>query len=263
MRTTNVKILLRMVATFKENTCCSEKSLHLLCYSYPSFVINTRMKSIPYEENNQPDNKISDPSVSYTLNGLSLDPNKLYTYADYLNWFDNIRRELINGMVRLMSGPNTIHSRITTGLVSTIWSFIKKRRAKCEIFHAPIDVRLPKGGETANDKIFTVLQPDICVVCDPSKIDQRGIIGAPDLVVEVQSPSTAKYVMSKKFDIYEEAGVKEYWVVYPNAGLTIFLLQDSGKYDAGTNYDIVFMPDAKVPVHTIEGLEIELKVLFE
>jgi Uma2 family endonuclease len=148
-------------------------------------------------------------------------------------------------------------------MIGKMWPFIKRRKGKCEIFHAPVDVRLPKNGETADNKIYTVLQPDICVVCDPSKIDEKGIIGAPDLVVEVQSPSTAKYVMSKKFDIYEEAGVKEYWVVYPKAGLTVFLLQDDGKYDDGTTYDIIYTPDAKVPVRTIEGLEIELKELFE
>ena len=79
----------------------------------------------------------------------------------------------------------------------------------------------------------------------------------------MQSPSTARLALSKKFDLYEEAGVKEYWVVFPKAGLTVFLLQDNGKFDGGTTYDIVYTPDAKVPVHTIEGIEIGLKELFE
>ena len=222
------------------------------------------MEPKPYKENDQSGDILCEPSVPYGMPEiLYLDPTKRYSYADYLTWMDNIRRELVDGFVKLMSGPYIIHSKITTGMVSRIWSFIKRRNGKCKIFHSPVDVRLPKNGETADNKIFTVVQPDIVVVCDPSKIDEKGIIGAPDLVVEVQSPSTARYVMSTKFDIYEKAGVKEYWVVYPKAGLTVFLLQDNSKYDAGTTYDIVYMPDAKVPVRTIEGLEIGLKELFE
>ena len=221
------------------------------------------MEPKPYPTDDEPCGIVCEPPAPYGAPAINLDPSLRYTYADYLNWTDNLRRELVDGFVKLMSGPNMIHSKITAAIFGRIWSFIKKRKGKCEILHAPIDVRLPKNRETADNKIYTVVQPDIVVVCDPSKIDKKGIIGAPDLVVEVQSPSTARYVMRTKFDLYEEAGVKEYWVVYPNAGLTVFLLQENGKYDAGTTYDIVFMPDAKVPVHTIEGLEIGLKELFE
>ena len=221
------------------------------------------MESKPYKENNQTDNRVGEPSVSYSIPELFFDSARRYSYADYLTWTDNIRRELVDGVIRLMSGVRLIHNLVTVNLTFLLRLFVKKRSGKCKIFNAPVDVRLPKNGETADDKIYTVVQPDICVVCDPSKIDDRGIIGAPDLVVEVQSPSTARYVMSTKFNIYEEAGVKEYWVVYPKAGVTVFLLQENGKYDAGTTYDIVYTPDAKVPVHTIEGLEIGLKELFE
>ena len=221
------------------------------------------MEPKPYKENDQPGDIICEPLVPYGTPEIYLDPAKRYTYADYLTWTDYKRRELVDGIVRLMSGVRMIHNLVTVNLTFILRKFIKRRKGKCKIFHAPVDVRLPKNGETADDKIYTVLQPDICVVCDPAKIDEKGIIGAPDLVVEVQSPSTARYVMSKKFEVYEEAGVKEYWVVYPKEGLTVFFLQDNGKYDAGTTYDIVYMPDAKIPVHTIEGLEIGLKELFE
>ena len=221
------------------------------------------MESKPYIIEKEEDNILSEPEILYNATAISLDLTKRYTYADYLTWTDNVRCELVDGIAKLMSGPAFIHGKISGAIFGRIWPFIKKRKRKCVVMHAPIDVRLPKKGETADNKIYTVVQPDICVVCDPSKIDEKGIIGAPDLVVEVQSPSTARYVMSQKFDIYEEAGVKEYWVVYPKAGLTVFLLQENGKYDAGTTYDIVFMPDAKVPVHTIEGLKIGLKELFE
>ena len=221
------------------------------------------MEPKPYKVDDQPGDIICEPLAVYGMPEIHLDPAKRYTYADYLTWADNKRRELIDGIARLMSAPIIIHAKLSGNLFGKIWSFVKKRKGKCEVFFAPVDVRLPKNGEIADDKIYTVVQPDICVVCDPSKIDEKGIIGAPDLVVEVQSPSTARLALSKKFDLYEEAGVKEYWVVYPKAGLTVFLLQDDGKYDAGTTYDIVYMPNAKVPVHTIKGLEISLKELFE
>ena len=215
----------------------------------------------PYKIDGLPEDILCEPLVSY--GAICLDPDKLYSYADYLTWADDKRRELIDGIAKLMSGPNTIHSEITITLAGKIWSFIKKRKGKCKIYHSPIDVRLPKNGETADDKIFTVVQPDIVVVCDPSKIEKKGIIGAPDLVVEVLSPSNTKLAMNKKYNLYEEAGVKEYWVVYPKMGLTVFLLQNNGKYDEGTSYDLIFTPDAKVPVHVIEGLEIGIKEFLE
>jgi len=221
------------------------------------------METKPYRENEQPEHVVCEPEAAYGAPESYPDPAVRYTYADYLTWTDNIRRELVDGFIRLKSGVRVIHNYVTVNLTTILGRFVKKRKGKCKIFHGQVDVRLPKNGETADNKIYTVFQPDICVVCDPSKIDEKGIVGAPDLVVEVQSPSTARYVMSQKFDIYEEAGVKEYWVVYPKVGLTVFLLQDNGKYDKGTTYDIVYMPDAKVPVHTIEGLEIGLKEIFE
>jgi Uma2 family endonuclease len=220
------------------------------------------MESKTYKtDDKQTGGMICEPLVKY--DAIILDPVKRYSYADYLTWIDDKRRELFDGIVKLMSGPLTIHSEITTNAVGRMWSYIKRRKGKCKIFHSPIDVRLPKNGETADDKIFNVVQPDIVVVCDPSKIDAKGIIGAPDLVVEVLSPSNTRLMMSTKFDLYEEAGVKEYWVVHPKAGVTVFLLQENGKYDKGTTYDIVYAPDAKIPVHTIEGLEIGLKELLD
>ena len=220
------------------------------------------MESILYKENDQPGDIVCEPLAAYGPEVI-LDPALRYTYADYLTWADNKRRELIDGFVRMMSAPLIIHAKLSRNFFSKVWTFVKKRKGKCEVFYAPVDVRLPKNKETADNKIYTVVQPDICVVCDPSKIDEKGIIGAPDLVVEVQSPSNTKLIMRKKFDLYEEAGVKEYWVVYPKAGVTVFLLQDNGKFDDGTTYDIVYTPDAKVPVHSIKGLEIGLKELFE
>jgi Uma2 family endonuclease len=193
--------------------------------------------------------------------GIYISKSRLYTYADYLSWMDDKRRELYDGVVYdLLSAPTRWHAEISVSIFGRFWSYITKRKGKCKIYPAPFDVRLPKNGETADDKIYTVVQPDICVICDPEKLDEKGCLGAPDLVVEVQSPSTAKHDLNEKFHLDEEAGVKEYWVVFPrDKGLTVFLLQEDGKFDRGTSYEF----EGKVPVSIFKGLEIDLQELFE
>ena len=190
---------------------------------------------------------------------------KCYSYADYLTWTDNKMRELINGIVYAFSAPTRKHAiAVRTFFCRTFLYMTKrKRKGKCEIYTAPFDVRLPKNGETDNDKIYDVVLPDICVICDPSKLDGAGCIGAPDLIAEVLSPSTATIDLNKKFKLYEKNGVKEYWVVDPhNDAVTVFILQEDGKYDEGTAYEMR-RGATHVPVKTLEGLVIELKELFE
>jgi Uma2 family endonuclease len=184
-----------------------------------------------------------------------------YTYADYVSWMDDKRRELIDGVVYDMFGaPMSFHARISTTLSSFFHWFIRSRNGKCKVYHAPFDVRLPSNGETADNQIYTVVQPDICVICDSEKIDERGCIGVPDLIVEVQSPSTGKRDLQEKFTLYERSGVKEYWVVFPKEKkITVFLLQKNGLFDKGLTYEY----DSKVPVSIFKGLEINLKELFE
>ncbi|MDR1682875.1 MAG: Uma2 family endonuclease [Candidatus Symbiothrix sp.] len=191
---------------------------------------------------------------------LTLDYTKRYTYADYLTWADDKMRELFNGLVKLMSpAPAVIHQRASIRLGNALFKVVKRNKGKCEVFCAPFDVRLPKNNETADDQIYTVVQPDICVICDLSKLDERGCLGAPDMIIEIQSVSTAKYDLNDKFKIYEEAGVREYWVVFPyEKGILQFILQDDGKYDQGAKYDI-----EKIPVHIFYGAEIDLNDVFE
>jgi Uma2 family endonuclease len=189
---------------------------------------------------------------------LLLDPDKHYTYADYLTWLDDKRRELVNGFIYLMSpAPLENHQRINVILCSELYQIIKNNKGKCRIYHAPFDVRLPKNGEKEDNQIDTVVQPDICIVCDPSKLDKRGCLGAPDFIAEIQSPSTAKYDLNEKFNLYESVGVREYWVVFPAEAVQVFILQPDGKYDNGTLYE-----SGKVPVHIFDGIEIDLKDIF-
>jgi Uma2 family endonuclease len=104
-----------------------------------------------------------------------------------------------------------------------------------------------------------VVQPDICVICDPSKIEERGCIGAPDLIVEIISPSTNKYDTGEKFKLYESSGVREYWIVFPREkAVKTFILQSDGKYDKGTIYK-----KGRVPVYIFDGIAVNLNEIFE
>ena len=189
---------------------------------------------------------------------FNLDLTKRYTYADYLTWIDDKRRELIDGFIQLMTpAPKRKHQGISSFLHYSIFSYLKNK--KCKIYTAPFDVRLSKDGETGDDKIYTVVQPDISVICDLQKLDDRGCIGAPDLIVEILSPSTAKKDMNDKFVLYQEVGVKEYWIVNPNdENINVFLLDKKGKYQLIGMY----AGDMGVKVNIFNDLVIKLEDIF-
>ena len=154
-----------------------------------------------------------------------LDPiNGLYTYAEYLLWKFEERVELLKGKLFKMSAPSIDHQRISGRLFVKMYSYLEGKR--CEAFSAPFDVVL----KNPNGEDNTVLQPDLCVVCDPEKLaDGKRCYGAPDWVLEIVSPSNVEKELSKKMHIYEEAGVVEYWVLRPEEKeLDIFVLQDNG-----------------------------------
>jgi len=151
-----------------------------------------------------------------------LDLDKTYTYADYLTWHFQEKLELIKGTIFKMSpAPSTNHQRVSRRLTGIMISAFKNH--SCELFIAPFDVRLfDKKKSKLDQEIYTVVQPDLCVICDEAKIDERGAIGAPDLVIEILSPGNSDKEMKYKFDLYEEAGVLEYWIVNP-ADKTVFI----------------------------------------
>jgi len=191
---------------------------------------------------------------------LSLDLSKRYTYADYLTWVDDVRRELIEGFIKMMPAPRLSHAEVSREIYRYLDHIIMQNKGNtCKVFYAPVDVRFPKGGEIEYDKIYTVVQPDIFVVCDPSKLDEDGCCGAPDMIVEILSPSTAKKDFTEKFVLYEEHGVREYWIVHPKEkAVHVFLLQDNGKYDAGYMYE----RKGKIPVHIFDGYLIDMEDIF-
>ncbi|MFW5975088.1 MAG: Uma2 family endonuclease [Bacteroidota bacterium] len=144
------------------------------------------------------------------MDTLNIDVKKKYTYADYLTWMDDIRRELINGFVKLMTpSPSRKHQELSVNFTRIFGNYTFKKG--CKVFHAPSDVRLPKNGNTTSDKeIYTVVQPDIYVVCDLDKLDDKGCLGAPDFIIEIVSAQNAKRDVSEKYELYEKHGVKEY-----------------------------------------------------
>lgn len=148
-----------------------------------------------------------------------------YTYADYLRWTIEERVELIRGKIfRMSPAPSSNHQTILNNINGPLWSFLRSH--PCQLFIAPFDVRFPRKGKQDKD-IITVLQPDVCVVCDPDKIDERGCIGAPDLIVEILSPGNSKKEMRLKYEVYEESGVREYWIVDGERKVChIFLLEN-------------------------------------
>ena len=182
----------------------------------------------------------------------ALEKDIRYTFADYYSWDDGKRWELIDGLLYDMSAaPSPTHQSLLGNLFMEIHSFLKGK--PCKAYLAPFDVRLFGKG----DEERTVLQPDITVVCDRSKIDKKGCNGAPDMVVEILSPYSVRHDMLTKFQLYRQAGVREYWVVNPEEKiLTIHLLED-GDYKTS-----VYGEEDSVDVNMLEGCVVYLGDVF-
>jgi Uma2 family endonuclease len=158
-----------------------------------------------------------------------LDLDGTYTYADYLKWTFDERLEIIKGKIFPMSAPARIHQRISMKLTYEIQKYLEGK--KCEAYSAPFDVRLTPLKRNKSNKVHTIVQPDICVICDLDKLDDKGCVGAPDLMIEILSPGNTRKEMKEKYEVYEENGVKEYWLVEPqDKCVFVYVLNDVGKY---------------------------------
>ena len=190
-----------------------------------------------------------------------LDLNATYSFADYLKWQFDERVEIIKGKLFKMAMPSEKHQRVSTNLHGLFWSYLRGK--KCKVYHPPFDVRLikpPHHRKITDKSIYTVVQPDITVVCDMDKIDQKGCLGAPDLIIEILSPSTGSKDLNDKKEVYEYAGVKEYWIVSPeDETLLVFILDEKGKYIFDDYYSNV----ETVKTHIFEDCHIDLKEVFE
>lgn len=188
-----------------------------------------------------------------------LDRNGTYTYADYITWKIDQALELLRGRIRLMSAPNRQQQKVSWRL--TVIFDHKFKHHSCEAYAAPFDVRLydHKKSLKADRDIYTVVQPDLCVVCDLKKLDDRGCLGAPDLVVEILSPGNSAKEMRDKKAIYEEAGVREYWIVDPErATVTRFNLEAEARYGR----PLIFVNDERMPSEIFSDFELQLSELF-
>ncbi len=157
-----------------------------------------------------------------------LDLNGSYTYADYLKWNFKERLELFRGKIFKMSpAPSRYHQDVSGNLYFSLAKVFKK--STCKLYAAPFDVRLVKA-KSQDEKVVTVVQPDMCIICDENKLDDRGCNGAPDLVIEILSPGNSKKEMGIKFDLYEENEVKEYWIVDPTEKTVFIYSLQNNKY---------------------------------
>ena len=188
-----------------------------------------------------------------------LDLTKQYTYADYLTWQFSDRVELIKGKIfKMSSAPLRIHQRIAGNVFSKIDRYLENKT--CEAYITPFDVRLiNKRKSTADNQIISVVQPDISVISDKSKLDDRGCVGAPDWIIEILSPGNHKKDIKDKFDLYQENGVREYWIVYPEyLQIQVFDLFDN-KFVLRDTY----VNEERVPVKIFDGFYIDSAKIFK
>ena len=182
----------------------------------------------------------------------------MYSYADYLTWQFEEVVELIRGKIfkKAAAAPRRLHQKVSGELSYRLTGFLKGQ--KCQVYAAPFDVRFPKGSKE-DHKIHDVVQPDICVICNPEKLDDRGCLGAPDLIVEILSPGNSKTELKHKYSLYESHGVREYWIIHPeNQNLLIYRLVDGRYITTGlqTSGDVV---ESAV----IKGFTLDLEEFFK
>lgn len=178
-----------------------------------------------------------------------------YSYADLLAWDDYTRYELYDGRPVALASPTDIHQLICTELLRQLANYLVGKQ--CKVFPAPFDVRIFEQNGDSPEDVDTVLQPDLVVVCDRNKVDRHGVHGAPDLVIEILSPSSARYDKLVKFNLYQRAGVREYWIVDASSkSVQVFTLKD-GYYRAAA-----YGSDASVRVGILKDCMIDLSTVF-
>ena len=188
-----------------------------------------------------------------------LDFSKVYTYADYLTWRFKERVELIAGRIfRRSPGPSRRHQRISFEISRQLANYLLNQ--KCEAFAAPFDVRLIEDNAAGVSEIVNTVQPDLCVVCDLSKLDTKGCLGSPDFIIEILSPASATRDIKYKFDLYQRFKVKEYWLLDPYRQIVqMNVLKEDGKYQSIRPY----VYDTPLASTSIKGFSLDLSTIFD
>ncbi|MBK9257072.1 MAG: Uma2 family endonuclease [Saprospiraceae bacterium] len=186
-----------------------------------------------------------------------IDYNKVYTYGDYLKLEIDDMVEIIRGKIfRMCAAPRTKHQGISINIASIIHHELKGKN--CKVFNAPIDVVLPLE-DKKRTKSTTVVQPDICVICDPKIIEETAVFGVPDFVIEIVAGKDVKRDAQYKYSVYEEAGVGEYWIVFGEMRFVEVFILENGKFQRLN----AFSEDDIIPVKTLPGLSISIDDIFE
>ena len=179
------------------------------------------------------------------------------TFADVLQWDENDRAEIINGEVVMMAPPSRAHQRISFEISRQIGNYLEGKR--CEIYPSPFAVRLFERDGDRPEDVDTMVEPDISIICDQSKLDDRGCKGAPDMVLEVLSPSTQRHDQLVKLALYQRAGVREYWIVDPmNETVRVMTLDSSGLFRTHEVYD----RESVARVNVLDGCFVDLSKVF-
>lgn len=190
-------------------------------------------------------------------------PNKQKecTYEDYLSWPENERWEIIDGIAYNQATPSSAHQTISGNLYLQIGNYLKGK--SCRVFAAPFAVRLPlEDGETDEKKNKNIVEPDLTIVCDKSKLDKGGYNGAPTLVIEIVSKSSAKRDYIIKLNKYQQAGVKEYWIITPETETIVsYMLNEQGHYDTPDMY--ILGEDEEITSKLFREMVIKLEDVFE
>lgn len=182
--------------------------------------------------------------------------NKRYTFADVLTWDESERVEIINGEAFMMAPPSRRHQEISGELFGQLRDYLKGKN--CKVYHAPFAVRLFEENGDYPEDVDTMVEPDISVVCDPGKLDEYGCKGAPDLIIEILSPSTRRHDRMTKFELYRRAGVREYWIVDPDSRDVQAFVLDGGRYFV-KGYGAA---EDKMKVDVLEDCVIDLSAVF-
>ncbi len=199
-----------------------------------------------YDEEQHDYVKVEEPDHSLT-----------YTYADYMAWQFKERLELFRGKIFKMGAPNMNHQVVGGNLYTGFFNYLKGKT--CRVFIAAFDVRLPVKNRKKDNEITTVVQPDVCIFCNPALLDDRGACGAPDLAIETLSPSNRKDELRMKYEVYEEAGVKEYWIADPaKKAVLVFLQQPDGKFAVPE----IHTGNDKLAAQCVPGLTFNINEIF-
>lgn len=179
----------------------------------------------------------------------------IYSYADYLTWPEDERWEILDGVPSLQATPSRIHQEISMELARQISNYLQGK--PCRVYPAPFSVRLDSEKDEKDSK--NVVEPDISIVCDANKLDEKGCKGAPDMIIEIVSPSSGRVDKVTKFNKYEASGVQEYWIVEPDQKLvSVFLLTTNGRYGRPETYT----DEDTIKVSLFPDLLIDLKEVF-